>query len=619
MFGTLINLLFLSNLIKGYYMKGIRALCLWFLLLPAGVASAQLVEKVLDIFNEDTLGNVVAQRADTDSVHLLKMKEDLEVARLNEANLRMEIEQMRLKYDAADSLKLAKQRLRIDSLRRVTPGVPVVVEGDTLYYLFAKRGGHTPQQRAEMNAAAITELGKQFNLKPDSIYTESSDIVTDLMYGNKVLASFIDQDGLWEGCSRDQLAAAKRKVIVDKLKVMKDEHSLWQLGKRILYFILVIIGQYLLFKLTTWLFNKLKVRIQRLKDTKLKPISIQEYELLDTQKQVNLLVFLANLLRYAVMLLQLILTVPLLFSIFPQTKDLAYKLFSYIWDPIKSIFLGIVEYVPNLFTIFVIWLAVKYLVRLVHYLASEIQSERLKIGGFYADWAMPTFHIVRFLLYAFMIAMIYPYLPGSKSGVFQGISVFVGLIVSLGSSTVIGNIIAGLVITYMRPFKLGDRIKLNDTTGNVIEKTPLVTRIRTPKNEVVTIPNSFIMSSHTVNFSQSARDYGLIIHSEVSVGYDIPWRKTHQLLVEAALNTPGVVDDPRPFVLETSLQDYYPVYQVNAYIKDANQLAQVYSDLHQNIQDRFNEEGIEIMSPHYIATRDGSETTIPKDDLREKK
>lgn len=619
MFGTLINLLFLSNLIKGCYMKGIRALCLWFLLLPAGVASAQLVEKVLDIFNEDTLGNVVAQRADTDSVYLLKMKEDLEVARLNEANLRMEIEQMRLRYDAADSLKLAKQRLRIDSLRRVTPGVPVVVEGDTLYYLFAKRGGHTPQQRAEMNAAAITELGKRFNLQPDSVYTESSDIVTDLMYGNKVLASFIDQDGLWEGCSRDQLAAAKRKVIVDKLKVMKDEHSLWQLGKRILYFILVIIGQYLLFKLTTWLFNKLKVRIQRLKDTKLKPISIQEYELLDTQKQVNLLVFLANLLRYAVMLLQLILTVPLLFSIFPQTKDLAYKLFSYIWDPIKSIFLGIVEYVPNLFTIFVIWLAVKYLVRLVHYLASEIQSERLKIGGFYADWAMPTFHIVRFLLYAFMIAMIYPYLPGSKSGVFQGISVFVGLIVSLGSSTVIGNIIAGLVITYMRPFKLGDRIKLNDTTGNVIEKTPLVTRIRTPKNEVVTIPNSFIMSSHTVNFSQSARDYGLIIHSEVSVGYDIPWRKTHQLLVEAALNTPGVVDDPRPFVLETSLQDYYPVYQVNAYIKDANQLAQVYSDLHQNIQDRFNEEGIEIMSPHYIATRDGSETTIPKDDLREKK
>ena len=209
-------------------------------------------------------------------------------------------------------------------------------------------------------------------------------------------------------------------------------------------------------------------------------------------------------------------------------------------------------------------------------------------------------------------------MPGAKNGVFQGISVFVGLIISLGSSTVIGNVIAGLVITYMRPFKLGDRIQLNDTTGNVIEKTPLVTRIKTPKNEVVTIPNSFIMSSHTVNYSASAREYGLIIHSEVTIGYDAPWRQVHQLLMEAALNTPGVIDDPRPFVLETSLSDWYPVYQINAYIREADKLAQIYSDLHQNIQDRFNEAGVEIMSPHYMAMRDGNESTIPKDDLRPK-
>ena len=391
-------------------------------------------------------------RTDSDSLNIAKMREELEAARLNEANMRMEMEQMKLRAYAADSVKLALQRLRIDSLRKFTPGVPVVVEGDTLFYIFAKRGGHTPQQRAEMNAAAITELGKRFNLQPDSLYLESSDIVTDLMYGNKVLASFTDQDGLWEGRTRDQLAADKRQVVVHKLKEMKEEHGLWQLGKRILYFILVLVGQFLLFKGTTWLFRKLKVRIQKLKDTKLKPISIQDYELLDTQKQVNLLIFLSNLLRYVFMLLQLLLTVPLLFSIFPQTKNLAYQIFSYIWNPVKTIFSGVIEYIPNLFTIFVIWYAVKYLVRFVHYLATEVQSERLKLNGFYPDWAMPTYHIVRFLLYAFMIAMIYPYLPGSDSGVFQGISVFVGLIVSLGSSTVIGNIIAGLVITYMRTF-----------------------------------------------------------------------------------------------------------------------------------------------------------------------
>ena len=601
-------------------MRGIRALWLMLMLLTADGVSAQLVEKVLRAIEGDSLAPVTTIKADSDSaVSLSAIKQELEAARLNEANLRMEMEQLRLASYAADSVKHLQQKQRIDSLRKVTPGVPVVVEGDTLFYLYAKRGGHTPQQRAEMDAAAILELGKRFNLRPDSLYMESSDIVTDLMYDNKVIASFIDQDGLCENCTRDRLAAHNRKVIVDKLKEMKDEHGLWQLGKRILYFVLVLVGQYFLFRLTIWLFKKLKVRIQRLKDTKLKPFSIQDYELLDTQKQVNLLIFLSNLLRYIIMFLQLLLTVPLLFSIFPQTKSLAYQLFSYIWIPVKSIFTSVVEYIPNLFTIFVIWYAVKYLVRFVHYLANEVKSERLKIRGFYSDWAEPTFHIIRFLLYAFMIAMIYPYLPGSKSGVFQGISVFVGLIVSLGSSTVIGNIIAGLVITYMRPFKLGDRIQLNETTGNVIEKTPLVTRIRTPKNEVVTIPNSFIMSSHTVNYSTSAREYGLIIHSEVSIGYDIPWRQTHQLLIEAALNTPGVIDDPRPFVLETSLSDWYPVYQVNAYIKEADRLADIYSDLHQNIQDKFNEAGIEIMSPHYVATRDGSQSTIPKDDLREKK
>ena len=593
-------------------MKTFRFYFFCLLFLSVSGISAQVVEKVLDIFAGDSLSAPVAVSAvDSDSVRLTKVQEELAAVRLNEANLRMEIEQMKLTAYAADSVKRTRQKQRIDSLRQVTQGVPVIVDDDTLFYFYAKRGGHTPQQRAENVANDITALGKRFNLKPDSLYIESSDIVTDVMYDNKVIVSFTDQDGLWEGCTRDQLAAEKRLVILEKLKVMKEEHGFLQLCKRVAYFVLVLVGQFLLFWGTNWLFRRVKVRIVKLRNTRLKPFSIQDYELLDTHKQVKLLIFLASLVRYAFMLLQLLLSVPLLFSTFPQTKNLAFQLFSYIWNPVKSILVGIVSYIPNLFTIFVICLAIRYLVRLFRYLAGEVQSERLKLRGFYPDWAIPTYHIIRFLLYAFMIAMIYPYLPGSNSGVFQGISVFVGLIVSLGSSTVIGNIIAGLVITYMRPFKIGDRIKLNDTTGNVIEKTPLVTRIRTPKNEVVTIPNSFVMSSHTVNFSQSAREYGLIIHSEVSIGYDVPWRKLNKLLIEAALNTPGVVDDPRPFILSTSLNDWYPVYQVNAYIKDADKLAQIYSDLHQSIQDRFNEEGIEIMSPHYMAVRDGNASTLP--------
>ena len=589
------------------------------LLIMASLAvnvQAQLEQAVKKIFAGDTVAtHPTSLRRDSDSARVANLQKSLEEARLNEANMRMEMEQMRLQTMAADSVKLSQQRQRIDSLRQFTKGIPVVAEGDTLFYLFTKRGGYTPQQRAQMTGAAIEEIGKRFNLRPDSVSIDHSDIVSDLMYGNKVLLSLTDQDALWEGVSRDSLAKERQVNVITKLHEMKAEHSIWRMAKRILYFLLVIVGQYLLFRLTNWLFRKLKVRILRLKDTKIKPVSIQGYELLDAQKQANLLVFLAGIGRYILMGIQLVITVPLIFIIFPQTEGLAYRLLGYIWNPIRNIFVDIIDYIPNLFTIVVIWYAVKYLVRMVLYLAREIEAGRLKFNGFYPDWAMPTFHIVRFLLYAFMIAMIYPYLPGSKSGVFQGISVFVGLIVSLGSSTVIGNIIAGLVITYMRPFKMGDRIKLNDTTGDIIEKTPLVTRIRTPKNEVVTVPNSFIMSSHTVNYSTSAREYGLIIHSEVSIGYDIPWRQVNQILIDAALNTPGVVDDPRPFVLETSLSDWYPVYQINAYIKEAHKMSQIYSDLHQTIQDKFNEAGIEIMSPHYMAVRDGNATTTPKDDL----
>ena len=566
-------------------------------------AQAQLEQAVKKIFAGDSITGVHASmKQGSDSAYVANLQKTLETARLNEANMRMEMEQMKLQMAAADSVKYARQRQRIDSLRQFTKGIPVVADGDTLFYLYTKRGGYTPQQRAQMTGSAIEELGRRFNLRPDSVSVDHSDIVSDLMYGNKVLLSLTDQDALWEGVSRDSLANERRQNVVDKLHEMKAEHGIWRMAKRILYFVLVIVGQYFLFRLTNWLFRKLKVRILRLKDTKIKPVSIQGYELLDAQKQANLLVFLASVGRYILMGLQLLFTVPLIFIIFPQTEGLAYRLLGYIWNPIRGIFVGIIDYIPKLFTIIVIWY--------------EVEGGRLKINGFYPDWAMPTFHIIRFLLYAFMIAMIYPYLPGSNSGVFQGISVFVGLIVSLGSSTVIGNIIAGLVITYMRPFKIGDRIQLNDTTGNIIEKTPLVTRIRTPKNEVVTVPNSFVMSSHTVNYSTSAREYGLIIHSEVSIGYDIPWRKVNELLIDAALNTPGVVDDPRPFVLETSLSDWYPVYQVNAYIKEADKMPQIYSNLHQNIQDKFNEAGIEIMSPHYMAMRDGNETTIPKDDLR---
>ncbi len=563
----------------------------------------------------DTL--TAAERSRRDSVRLHEMTLQLQEMKLNEMLLRAELDSARNQGQAADSLKLAGQRHCIDSLRALTPGVPVAVDGDTLFMLYAGRGGYSALDRAEMTCDILAKIGRDRNsLRHDSVHLLENENYIDIMYGNKVIVSITDQDAIWQGTSRQALAERYKPLLSAKISDLKEQHNLLQTLRRTGLFLLVLAVQYLLFRLTNRLFRKLRRRIIRFKQQRLRPIILRDYELFDTHQLGLMLIFLSNLLRYAVLLLQLTLSVPMLFAIFPQTEKLAMRIFLYIIEPVKMILKSVVEYIPNLFIILVIWYCIKYIVRGIHYIAREIENEKLKITGFYPDWAQPTFNIIRFLLYAFMIAMIYPYLPGSDSGVFQGISVFVGLIISLGSSTVIGNIIAGLVITYMRPFKLGDRIKLNDTTGNVIEKTPFVTRLRTPKNEVVTIPNAFIMSSHTVNYSASARQFGLIIHTTVTIGYDAPWRQVHQLLIDAARKTAGVLHEPRPFVLETELQDYYPCYQINAYIKDADRLAQIMSDLHQNIQDTFNEAGVEIMSPHYYAGRDGNASTIPENYLK---
>lgn len=591
-------------------------------------SSAQLIDKaqqlVQDVFKEtptEQPDSAIAplsteEQHIQDSIRLHELTLQLQEMKLNEILLRNDLDDAYNLNSAADSLRKAEQLARIDSLRELTPGVPVIVEGDTLFTLYAARGGYSAVVRAGMINDKLTSISKERATAADTLHLLESEYYVDIMYGDKVIISLTDQDALWQGTTRQELARQYLPILSSKIDDMKERHSLWQIVLRVFLFILVIFVQYLLFKLTNYLFRKLRRQIILFKQQKLKPIFIRDYELVNKRQLGRILIFFSNVIRWIILLLQLTLSVPMLFAIFPQTEGLALRIFGYIIDPIKMVWWSIVNYIPNLFIILVIWYCIKYLVKGLRYLSNEIHNGKLTISGFYPDWAMPTFNIIRFLLYAFMVAMIYPYLPGSDSGVFQGISVFVGLIVSLGSSTVIGNIIAGLVITYMRPYKLGDRIKLDDTVGNVIEKTPFVTRLRTPKNEVVTIPNSAIMSSHTVNYSSSARQFGLIIHTTVTIGYDVPWRLVNKLLINAALNTPGVLDDPRPFVLETGLADYYPCYQINAYIKDADRMGPITSDLHQNIQDFFNEAGVEIMSPGYHAVRDGNTSTIPTDDLR---
>lgn len=577
---------------------------------------AQLVKDIENAIKEDTVKKGVAADTKDSTTTLQKalaQKDSLlQEYKLQQANQYLEIEGLKKQLEAHDSIKTAQLKVRIDSMRTHIKGVPVVVDKDTLFYLYAKRGGISPSTRALNAETLLKKLGRQYSLKPDSVYIETTDIQSDIMYKSDVILSITDLDALWEDSSRQALAEKWKGEIVKELKVIKSRHSILKLLEHIGMFLLVIAFQIFLCIFISRMYRKLKRYILVVKQTKLKPVKIKDYELLNQDRVAHFMVMGANALRYGVIALLLIFTIPILFAIFPATEKLALKIFSYMWNPVKTVFHSVFNYLPNLVMIVVIFFSIKFLIRGIKFLMDEIQSQRLKINGFYPDWAQPTYHIFRFLLYAFMVAMIYPYLPGSDSRVFQGISVFVGLIVSLGSSTVIANIVAGMVITYMRPFKIGDRIQLNDVMGDVIEKTPFVTRIRTPKNELVTIPNSFIMSSHSINMSASARKFGLIIYTNVTIGYDAPWRQVHQLLIDAALATPGVEKDPSPFVLETALNDWYPVYQINAYITQADNQPRIMSALLQNIQDYFNKAGVEIMSPTFIATRDGNRSTIPK-------
>lgn len=602
-----------------------RVFILFLLVLSTMCVKAQPSNAVRGVFQAPGDSAVVADSAriqeeavNQDSLLVVQLQQSLAEAKLSEANLRMEFEQYKLNVLASDSIKLRKQWQHIDSLRRITRGCPVLVDGDTLFFLYTKKGGQTALQRAQETGELIEGIGKKINLDPNRVYVESTDIFSDIMYDTEVLVSFTDADAMWEGVSRDSLAANRKQIVVGKLREMNRQYGIWRTVQNVFYCLLVLVAQFFLYRLTCWGFSKLEKKILALKDTTLKPIKIQSYEILNTEKQVALLLVANRIVKYAVVLLQLLISLPIIFGIFPSTKGFALQLLGYFIIPIKKIAYGVIDYIPNLISIIVIWYVTKSLVRLARYIALEIENGNLKLNNFFPEWAMPTFNIVRFLLYAFMVAMIYNYLPGSDSGVFQGISVFVGLIISLGSSTLIANLMAGLVITFMRPFRIGDRIKLNDTMGDIIEKTPLVTRVKTPKNEIVTVPNSFVMSSLTTNYSSSAQEYGLIIHSDVTFGYEVPWQQVHQLLIKAALATPYIEAEPAPFVLQTKLDDWYVVYQINAYTRRPEKMALIYSELHQNVQDLFNEAGIEIMSPHFMGVRKADEVFMPEEYLQKK-
>ena len=514
---------------------------------------------------------------------------------------------------ALDSAAQARRRRVVDSLRVITPGAPLVVDGDTLLRLFTRKGGVTPEARAQAAAEKIDDLGRRLTFRPDSLYVFEGDYSSDIMAGSEVLLSITDMDALWLDRERQALAADYASTIQTKLNEMQQDYGLRRKLWGFALAVAILVALVVCLRFTLRFFARRKRRFMTWSLQRLHPIVLKDYEFLNVHRQGLIVMTLYRGVLWFCLLLQLMVAIPMVFSIFPETETLTFTVLGYLWDPFKSIALSVVGYIPKLFQIFVIWLCFHYLLRLLRYFTREIESERLKIEGFYADWAQPTYLILRVLLYSLMLVMIWPLLPSSNSQIFQGVSVFIGLVLSLGSTSIVGNVIAGLVMTYMRPFRLGDYIQVGDTVGEVIEKSVLVTRIRTRKNEVVTIQNSSLMGSQTSNFSLSARNYGIIVHTKVTIGYDVPWQKIKEIMETAALATPGIKHKPRPFMQITALNDFYVEYEINAYTTDAEHLPAVYSELHANILRRFFEEGVEIMSPHIFAHRQDLDVQMPSE------
>lgn len=551
----------------------------------------------------------------TDSLQRIDLENQMKLLKSSEDQKKESLLKELTILKRKDSSRHIQQKHQIDSLRKFVTGFGVVPFRDTLFRIYTRQGSFTPKDRAVAIAQRIINLSDDYSFRADSMTLVSSEQTEDIFYKSNLLVSVSDQDALWQNSSKNQLAKQWKTLIGNAVKQHHDETSwstlLKEAGMAMLVIALVILLIYGINRLLKWVLS-----ITQSKDAwYTRGIKIKNYDLVNSTQSVYVLHGMIKLARWLLIIILIYISLPILFGIFPFTKNLSSTLLGYITEPLKKIGISIWDFIPNLMTIIILVIIFRYVLKFFRFLKTEIENGNLTIPGFYHDWANPTYQILRVLILAFALVVIFPYMPGSDSQIFKGVSVFVGVLFTFGSAGALSNIVAGLVLTYMRAFKIGDRVKIGEVTGDIIGRTLLVTRIRSIQNEIISIPNSTVMGNHTVNYNSDAKINGLIVHTTVTIGYDVPWRQVHQLLIDAALASQMIEQTPEPYVLQTSLDDYYVSYRLNAFTKAPNKQAVIYSHLHANIQDKFNEAGVEIMSPHYKALRDGNTTTIPADYL----
>jgi small-conductance mechanosensitive channel len=497
------------------------------------------------------------------------------------------------------------------------PGVPVEVDGRPILLVYSAVGGFSPQERAELIRGRIIAVARREAIPLESIRAEDRGAWTEIAAGNELIMGVTELDAKAADNTRSQLSSEHVEVIRFVVKKYREEHTFRQLLRGGINTVVATVALAVSLLVLFWIRrigrSKLSKRLARHKDEGTAPSLLRRVMHYCGRPFVRIFGTVFWILVFA--LFQAYGTVVLRF--FPSTRYTSYRITNWLFSELASFGKSVIAYLPNLILVAIICIATYYLIQVSEYLFAEIRAERLTIRGFYPDWAEPTAKLARVLILAAAAVVVFPYLPGSQSPAFRGISVFLGVLLSLGSSSSVAHAVAGTILTYMRAFQVGDFVRIGQEVGEVVEKTLLVTRIRTQKMEVITIPNGTVLGGMVVNYSAESRGRGVIFHTVVTIGYNAPWRQVHQLLISAALATKHVLHDPSPFVLQTALNDFYVAYELNAYTDKPLIMQYVYSELHQNIQDKFNEAGVEINSPHYTALRDGNRTTVPDNHLSE--
>ena len=498
-----------------------------------------------------------------------------------------------------DSLYKAQRQEEIKRIYSKANGAPIRLENDTIYTTL---GLYSPLERAEYTEKKLRKLVELPIFRKDSLKIDSNNNLLMITYQGEWVQAVSEEDAIIAHLPQIELAKSLQNDILRAVTQYREEHSMQKRIMRIGELTLLILAIATFFYLLNLLFRKIQQLLLRHSFFE-KGIKIKNYQILNKENMNYILTKVLFLLKLIVFFIVIFVSIPVGLKLFPSTQLWAERLLKLILDPLSQIGTAIVDYLPNLIIIGIIILIGRMVLKLMRYFLYEIERGALKIKGFYKEFAKPTYNILRILFICFIFIVIFPYLPGSGSSAFQGVSIFLGLLISLGSSSTISNGMAGIFITYMCAFRENDWIKVGDYIGMVIHKDSLVTRLKTINNEEVTVPNSMILSSSTMNFSSIGRTNGLVVTTQVKVRYDACLEDVDATLIAAAQATKGVTDKITPYIYHISLNELNATYEINAVTFEPQNMYIIKSDLIKNIYNAFRERNIELTSIEYVELR----------------